>query len=80
MLKREIYKTEFILQEDNLEREVIRQIAPEYDNLILEKDNLIDRYENQKAKNIDVDTEEFYKKLSEINDKIISLCHLLKLC
>lgn len=73
MLSREIYKTEFLLQKDNLEREVIRQIAPEYDFLLLERDNLIDRYESQKAKNIEVDSDTFYKKLAEIDDKLSSL-------
>ncbi len=73
MLKREIYKTEFMLQEDNLNRETSKIVAPEYYSLILEKDNLIDRYESQKAKNIDVDSEEFYKKLSDINDKISAM-------
>lgn len=73
MLSREIYKTEFLLQKDNLEREVIRQIAPEYDFLLLERDNLIDRYESQKAKNIEVDSDAFYKKLAEIDDKLSSL-------
>lgn len=73
MLSREIYKTEFLLQKDNLERGVIRQIAPEYDFLLLERDNLIDRYESQKAKNIEVDSDTFYKKLAEIDDKLSSL-------
>ena len=73
MLEREIYKTEFLLQKDNLEREVIRQIAPEYHSLLLEKDNLIDRYESQKSKNIDVDSDAFYKKIAEIDDKLSSL-------
>ena len=73
MLKREIYKTEFMLQEDNLNRETSKIVAPEYYNLILKKDNLIDRYESEKTKNIDVDSEEFYKKLSDINDKISAM-------
>lgn len=73
MLEREIYKTEFLLQNENIEREAIRQIAPEYDFLLLEKDNLIDRYESQKAKNIEVDSDTFYKKLAEIDDKLSSL-------
>lgn len=73
MLEREIYKTEFLLQNENIEREAIRQIAPEYDFLLLERDNLIDRYESQKAKNIEVDSDAFYKKLAEIDDKLSSL-------
>ena len=96
MLEREIYKTEFLLQEDNLERETIRQIASdssifvlekddnsereniiksitEYNSLLFEKDNLIAQYELQKAKNIEVDSDEFYKKLAEIDDKLSSL-------
>lgn len=73
MLKREIYKTEFMLQEDNLNRETSKIVAPEYYNLILEKDNLIDRYELNKSKNIDVDSEDFYKKLADINDKISAI-------
>lgn len=73
MLEREIYKTEFLLQKDNLERETIRQIAPEYDSLLLEKENLINRYEVQKSKNIDVDSDVFYKKIAEIDDKLLSL-------
>lgn len=73
MLEREIYKTEFLLQKDNLERETIRQIAPEYDSLLLEKENLINRYEVQKSKNIDVDSDVFYKKIAEIDDKLSSL-------
>ena len=70
MLEREIYKTEFLLQNENIEREAIRQIAPEYDFLLLERDNLIDRYESQKVKNIEVDSDAFYKKLAEIDDKL----------
>lgn len=70
MLSREIYKTEFLLQKDNLEREVIRQIAPEYDSLLLQKENLINIYESEKSKNIDVDSDAFYKKLAEIDDKL----------
>ena len=73
MLSREIYKTEFLLQKDNLEREVIRQIAPEYDSLLLQKENLINIYESEKSKNIDVDSDAFYKKLAEIDDKLSSL-------
>lgn len=73
MLSREIYKTEFLLQKDNLEREVIRQIAPEYDSLLLQKENLINIYENEKSKNIEVDSDTFYKKLAEIDDKLSSL-------
>lgn len=73
MLEREIYKTEFLLQNENIEREAIRQIAPEYHSLLLEKDNLIDRYESQKSKNIDVDSDAFYKKIAEIDDKLSSL-------
>lgn len=96
MLSREIYKTEFLLENDNLERETIRQIASdssifilekddsfekeniiksitEYNSLLIEKDNLISNYELQKAKNIEVDSDAFYKKLSEIDDKLSSL-------
>lgn len=73
MLSREIYKTEFLLQKDNLEREVIRQIAPEYDSLLLQKENLINIYESEKSKNIDVDSDTFYKKIAEIDDKLSSL-------
>lgn len=73
MLEREIYKTKFLLQNENIEREAIRQIALEYDFLLLERDNLIDRYEPQKAKNIEVDSDAFYKKLAEIDDKLSSL-------
>ena len=73
MLSREIYKTEFLLQKDNLEREVIRQIAPEYDSLLLQKENLINIYESEKSKNIDVNSDAFYKKLAEIDDKLSSL-------
>lgn len=96
MLEREIYKTEFLLENDNLGRETIRQIASdssifvvekddnsereniiksitEYNNLLFEKDNLIINYELQKAKNIEVNSDEFYKKLSEIDDKLSSI-------
>lgn len=70
MLEREIYKTEFMLQEDNLVRETSKVVTPEYYNLLLERDNLIDRYEQDKNRNIGVDSQEFYKKLSDINEKI----------
>ena len=70
MLEREIYKTKFLLQENNLNLETAKIVAPKYYNLILEKDNLIDRYECNKAKNINTSSEEFYKRLEEINSKI----------
>lgn len=73
MLEREIYKTEFMLLENNLVRETFKVVAPEYYNLLLEKDNLIDKYEQNKNRNIDVDSQEFYKNLAEINEKISSL-------
>ena len=96
ILEREIYKTEFLLENENLERETIRQIASdssifvlekednsereksismitEYNSLLFEKDNLISNYEVKKAKKIEVDSESFYKKLAEIDDKLSSL-------
>lgn len=73
MLQREIYKTEFLLQEENLVREVSKTVAPEYYNLVLKKDNSIDRYESDKSKNIDTDSEKFYQKLADIDERISSL-------
>ena len=52
---------------------LFRQIAPEYDSLLLQKENLINIYESEKSKNIDVDSDAFYKKLAEIDDKLSSL-------
>lgn len=79
MLEREIYKTRFMLQEENLEREVYRINAPEHYNLLIERDNLIDRYEQNKNRNIEVSSEEFYKNLAEITAKINSSFENLKL-
>ena len=79
MLEREIYKTRFMLQEENLEREVYRINAPEHYNLLIERDNLIDRYEQNKNRNIEVNSEEFYKNLAEITAKINSSFENLKL-
>lgn len=79
MLEREIYKTRFMLQEENLERETYKIIAPEYYNLLIEKDNLIDKYEQNKNRNIEVSSEEFYKNLAEITAKINSSFENLKL-
>ena len=96
ILEREIYKTEFLLENENLERETIRQIASdssifvlekednsereksismitEYNSLLFEKDNLISNYEVKKAKKIEVDSDAFYKKIAEIDDKLSSL-------
>ena len=79
MLEREIYKTRFMLQEENLEREVYKINAPEHYNLLIERDNLIDRYEQNKNRNIEVSSEEFYKNLAEITAKINSSFENLKL-
>lgn len=79
MLEREIYKTRFMLQEENLEREVYKINAPEHYNLLIERDNLIDRYEQNKNRNIEVSSEEFYKNLAEITAKINSSFANLKL-
>ena len=79
MLEREIYKTHFMLQEENLEREAYKIIAPEYYKLLIEKDNLIDRYEQNKNRNIEVNSEEFYKNLAEIDNKINLTFENLKL-
>ena len=79
MLEREIYKTRFMLQEENLEREVYRINAPEHYNLLIERDNLIDRYEQNKNRNIEVNSEEFYKNLAKITAKINSSFENLKL-
>ena len=79
MLEREIYKTRFMLQKENLERETYKIIAPEYYNLLIEKDNLIDKYEQNKNRNIEVSSEEFYKNLAEITAKINSSFENLKL-
>ena len=64
----------FMLEkDDNSKREESIRIIGEYNSLLFEKDNLIAQYELQKSKNIEVDSDTFYQKIAEIDDKLSSL-------